>query len=663
MPNDKPLSAGAWKGRIAASRELKRAFMAVWRDNVSMRQGKPFRSKPTDDTVNIPQDWSRTKNKASKLFYQVPEVKLKARRPEYAGATQVFAAALNYQLNHKIRAQYMMNEVLSDVINAAGIGVCKIGYEADFEEVITNQPETQAEGTEMGMQAPEMETAPRAVYECFYARRISPAHFLWPSEWSGSDWNEAPWLGWEGYMPLAEAQAKGWVDENFKGVDIDDKDWRMINDATDHFQKSNDAYVKFCEVFYRPSYYDSQERDKRKIKRVVLVDGLPNNKAIVVDEDFKWQRYVPETGQWIGLTSFPIKVLTLTYISDIAIPPSDSEIGRPQVRELIRGRSQMIRQRESSLPLRWFDVNQVDPDIANNLRKGKWQNMIPMRGPGANAIGEVARGQYPRENFEFDKVAKQDLDEAWSMGAPQQAANQPGDTTATEVNAMQTALNERLDYERSWVLKFFLDVAEGIGNLMQLFSDDMDYAEVVGPDGIASLQPWNKMLIRGDYVFEAKPDSQLRLDVSQKRAEALNMYKLLRKDPLINPQAMVAEVLELHGIDPTKVMVQPQPQAPAPPKFNYSFKTEDLVNPIAVGIIQKSPHALSPEDIEAAKKLIQAAAGMGLPTDPTGNVVEGQVIKPTGENPPHDGPADVVQPLNRRYNEKGETAVEGSRDS
>jgi len=664
---DKPTSAGAWKGRISACKELRRSMLTTWQDNVSYRRGKPFRTKPTDDTVNVPQDWSRTKNKQAKLFYQVPEIKLRPRMPEFAGAAPVFASAVNFQLTHKVKAHHMMNEVLADVINAAGIGVCKIGYEGKFdykEATVQQEKDYEADVWKEMQTAGQIESiqTPQAVYECYYARRISPAHFLWPSEFSGSDWQEAPWLGWEGYLPIAEARRRGWVDADFKGEEITDHEWRLIKDYEEQ-QRSSDAYVRYSEIFYRCSVYDEKEKDPRKIKRVVIVNGLPNDKAKVIDEEFKWQEYKQESGQWIGMTTFPIKVLTLTYISDMAVPPSDSEIGRPQVRELIRGRSQMVRQRESSLPMRWVDVNMVDEEIVDLMRKGKYQNIIPMNGPGNNAIGEVARAQYGRENFEFDKVAKQELDEAWSMGAPQQAAQQPGETTATEINAMQTALNERLDYERSMVLRFFMEVAEGVGSLMQLFSDDMDYAEVVGQTGLASLQAWNKEMIRGDFIFEAKPDSQLRVDVGQKRAESLNLYKLLRKDPLINPQGLVQEVLLMHGIDPTKAMAPPQPPKEEPPKKSYSFKGEDLLNPIVVAIIQQGPDPLTPDDIAAAKKLIEDAAGIEDPSmvpSPGQPPSEGA---PTGENPEHPGPADVVQPLNRRYSEQSTTGVEGSRDS
>jgi hypothetical protein len=321
----------------------------------------------------------------------------------------------------------------------------------------------------------------------------------------------------------------------------------------------------------------------------------------------------------------------------------------------------MVRQREHNIPLRWVDVNAVDPQIVEKMRRGKWLDMIPMQGPGDKAIGEVAKGQFPRETFEFDRVAKADLDEAWSMGGPNQGLESTkADTTATEVKTMSSAMNVRLDYERSWVLRFFLEIAEGVGSLMQLFSDNEDWVEVVGQDGARSLQAWNKDTIQGKFVFESKPDSQLRLDVNQKRTEGLNMYKLLRRDPLVNPQGLVQEILELHGIDPSKGMAKQEPPKPPPVKMSFSFKGEDLMNPISLAVMLKGGMEILPSDIAKAKEMLEDAIGVGVAAVPQPGVATEPPKPPpqtTGENPPHPGPPEVVDDIGRRYEKGGENLL------
>jgi hypothetical protein len=639
-PMEKP--KGQWRTKIEASRTKRKKLATTWKTNVNYRMGKPFENEPDTDTVNVPVDNSRTKNKAASLFFQCPKVILKARRPDAAGAVQLFAAALNFEMEHEARAYTAMDECLGDVINASGFAAAMIGYDASFETVELPPDTSMIPPEQLAMMPPpEPELVERAIYECYYVNRISPNQFLWPADFIGSDWQKAEWLGYEGRIPLAEALRRQWVDEDYES-ECEDK-LETVNDEIDEDSKSTGKYVKFSEIFYRKNVIDPMEKDPRKIGHIVIVDGKDKP---AVDEDFKWQQYSPETRQWIGLTSFPIKVMTLTTISDESIPPSDSEMGRPQVREMIKFRSQMLKQRDASLPVRWVDVNMMDSDIVEQLQKGVYQDFIPMNGPGDRAVGEVARANFPRENYDAMRVIEGDLNQSWSMSENQIGVDTAGDTSATEATIIANASQTRLSYEQARVLRFFLEWAEAMGSLMQLFQDQEKWVEMKGDDG-ASLQAWDKTKIRGDFLFEAKPDSAVKVDVNQKRIEALNLYKLVRRDPLINPQALVADLCELHGLDPTKVMAPPPQPQPKPAALRFSFTGPDLTNPAVVALVQKnSPTPLTPEDIQAAMALMNAA---GIPAMPPQllNVPE----------PGQDGQPPSPEQMAEEADEKGDSST------
>src|SRR6185436_9057069 len=518
------------------------------------------------------------------------------------------------------------------------------------------QQEIEANGGQMPMVPQDV-----PVYQCYYASRISPGRFLWPVEFVGSDWQEAPWLGYEEDLTVVEAMRKKWVDADYM-TEYGDK-LKSTSDTTDD-EDNKDITKKVCvqHIYYKKSLVEPDEVDPRKLGHLVFIKG---KKKPVVSEDFTWQKYDEQSMDWMGMTKFPIKVGTLTTLSDEALPPSDSEIGRPQVRELMRSRSQMVKQRDRSMPLRWFDVNQVDDDIAEQMRKGVYQDMIPMNGPGNSAIGEVARANYPRDSWEFQSVIDRDLDEAWSMGRNQQGLDTPGETSATESQIVAQNSNVRIEYERVRVLRFFLEIAEAVFDLMQLFQDDQAWVKIVGPDGAKALQQWDRTTIRGEYAFDAHPDSAVRVDVAQKRAESLNLYKLLRQDPLLNPQAFTQGVLETHGLDPQKIMAPPAPPAPPPAAARYSFVGADLANPMVVAFLQKhAGMALGPEDLQAAKQLMQDAGipmmPPTLPPMPTPGK-DGQSPLATPMEPgslEHPGPAPEVSPLNQRYEKGGDNYVQ-----
>jgi hypothetical protein len=345
-------------------------------------------------------------------------------------------------------------------------------------------------------------------------------------------------------------------------------------------------------------------------------------------------------------------VLTLTYVSDMANPPSDTEMGRPQVQELSAIRTDLIRQRRHSRPVRWIDTNMVDPDVADQLTKGVWQDFIPMNGPGDNAIGEVARASYPRENWEGMRVIATDLDESWSSGANQNGSNAQGSITATEAGIVQNNANLRLEYERGRVLRFFQEIAEGIFALMQLFQTNERYAETIGPDGAKALQSWDRNTIAGDFIFEIAPDAAQRVDIGQRRTELQKMFTHVRQDSMVNAEPLLREWFTLNGFDPAQCVVKPQPQ-PDKPNIGYSFKGEDLINPIAVAVMMKSGMQVSPEEIKAAKQMIIDAMGDPLPVEPPPPT---PVAPGAPGQPAHEGTPPVVEPITKRF-PSGESAI------
>ncbi len=661
---------GQWKKKIDASRRKRDTFNKVWQENVSFRKNKVYpvsndttTQLDTQDRIAVPVDSTRTKNKTAQLFFQVPKVNLRPRRPEFEGSAAVAGSALNFELEHEMRVHTLMDECLGDVINASGIMAAMVGFDAQTEQVMVDAIDPSQYAPEQieqikvqnGGQLPQMPST-RTIYQCYYADRISPAQLIWPADFTGSDFQKADYLGYDGKCSRAEALRNEWIDEDYECDDADTKLETMSSDTeNDPDSKSIGKYVRFTRLWYRKSVIDPMEKDPRKIGHLVLVEGKDDP---VINEDFKWQAYDPASRTWGGMITYPIKVGTLTSISDEAVPPSDSEIGRAQVMELNESRSDMIRQRKDSKPMRWIDVNMVDDMIAERISNNTWQGVIPMNGPGTNAIGEVARANYPRESFQFQQIIERDLDNAWSEGANQQGFANAGDTSAAEAKIMASAAQIRLEYERARVLRFFVEIAEATFALLQLFQDDEKWVEIEGADGLKKLEPWNKSRVRGDFAFVVKPDAAARVDAGQERVDSLNAYKLLRRDPAANGVEILKRALIAHGYDLATTLVPPPKPEPKPAALRYTFKGEDLTNPIVVALAQKnSPTPLTPEDITNASAMMAAAKVPNMVPEvmpvpqpnshgqlPTIEQVESGRAK-------HPGPPAQVDPLGQRYSQ------------
>lgn len=639
--------AKLWLGRITAAKKKHKEYTDKWKENVSFRIMQPFESESETDRVATPDDWSRTRAKIASLYSATPNVSLEPLHPRYAPATPVFAKIVNHVLKHQAKPGIVMRECLPDLINASGICAAIVRYEATFTtqqapaiDVSTLPPE-QAMAMMQSGQMP-MTDVEVPVSERFTMRRISPTQLLIPADFTGSDFNDADWIGYEGVMPWAVAKREFKLDDDDKEKVVGGTKPETLND--DQKDSGEDDRVKYQELYYWNYRFDADEKYLERIRKIVFVDGIKDRP--VVDEDYQGQKFDDKAGSYIGVCILPIQVCTLAYVSDQAIPPSDSEIGRPSVLERMRSRSQMLLQRELSLPLRWADTSRVDPSVLENLQKGAWQPIIPTQGSGERAFGESARASYPREDWQFDGVINKDLDDAWSLSSNQMGNFASGERSASEANYVQQANSNRIGVERAQVVQFFLSLCEVLGGLVQLYYDPKDTEPIVGPDGEQRLQAWDMARIAGKFVYTITQDSTVLLDSEARIEKLMKALNLTGKSGYVNPEPIIAEVLSLSGIDPAQVMTKPNPPKPDDPNISLRLTgSEDLLNPVAIGFLIKSGQAPEPVHIAAAKQLIADAMGTVLP--PT---VPGQAPTQGGGPDKEWGPMERVT---KRVDEMG----------
>ncbi len=643
-----PMSKGdlqKWQSEVERAQRRTETLAESWKQNVEAFASLKQESNP--DVVWVNKDWPRTKQKIAQLFFRVPELIGKPKQPRYTSVVPIYTSALNDMLNRRMRVAPMVDEVLTDVATASGVGVSVLGYEqlvktvsapmavetpGDPASAVQPVPEASQldQETQDALRAEDLmrtETVDVPIHQRYFWERISPANFLWPASFRGSDWDKAPWLGYRFELPLVVAKRKYKLPASFKATAKPMHDKLLSSDLDDGVDGSqtNEETVQGVEIWYYAHIFDAKESHPHKVRRLVLLDGLEDRPAI--HEDSPYQVFDPLTYRYVGQCKLPIRVLTLTYVPDRATAPSDSQVSRPQVRELVMSRTLQMLQRKRSLPIRWFDVNQVDEEASDILRSGDIQSWIPMNGPGERAIGEIARATYPRESFEFDRVIESDLNEIWSMGPAQVGADTVGRTTAREVSAMENAVQTRLDYERSKVLRWFVDGAEMVGQLMQVFHTDQEWVEVVGEDGLKRLEPWDRTKIQGDIIFEVKPDSAQRVDVSKEREDSRNLYSFLAKDPHVNSSKLLETVLLNHGLDPGTVITQPPPKKPESPAIAYRFGGQDmspimpdgqlnLAFPLVISILQQAGVQIDPKLVAALMQKAQQQSAMAAVLGP-----------------------------------------------
>ncbi len=197
---------------------------------------------------------------------------------------------------------------------------------------------------------------------------------------------------------------------------------------------------------------------------------------------------------------------------------------------------------------------------------------------------------------------------------------------------------------------FFTGIAEVLGGLLQLFGD-FETDPTISPEELARLNTWDRQTVNGEFAYSIRPDSTVLLDANQRLKKLDAVLNMTAKSGYVNPEPIIREMLELSGVDPEKVMVKPQPTPPEDAKVALSFKGEDLSNPISgpfiAGLMVKQQQAPTPQEVEAGKQLLFAAAA-GSPNAPAEAQEPGSEFlpKPSGGGPqPHAADQQPTPPL------------------
>lgn len=582
LPSDGPGSVEFWRGEIEQAQKRIEEEIPAWQKNLDRYKGMAMALPrlSSKDTVQVNVDFYNTEQKKAQLFYQTPDLQITPRHSDFAAAAPIVQAVMNDMLGpDEIDAKAMIDEVLSDVLVPAGIGVTKIGYER--VQVPVDVPQIGPDGQPAidpitGIPAPP-QTVQKTVWEETYWRRISPSDVLIPAGFLSTRYDHAPWLGWR-FRADAEMMERTFsVDAGSLSEIKADKTLASERDR---------KYIQSCptgvEIWYRAHLYDPSVKNPELIRRLVILEG-GRDKSVVVHEDSPNQEFDENGAFKRGMRGLPIHILSLRAVSDTSYPPSDCQISRSAVDELSRSRSQMLRQRDRALPLRGFDKNRVRAETIKQIEDGTEQSLIPFDGNPSEMIVEVASANYPNENFSFNGHLQTDVDRLWALGSNQQGVQTDTTRSATEIKAIQDATDTRLAKERERVLAWYLKGCEKVLSLFQLFAEGERVARVVGQDGAARLETWNRDMIQGRYAFSAKPDSSVRLNAAEHAERQLRFNNLTANNQYFDQLENAKSLARAFNQDPEKLVKPPQPPPPPPPekpKISLSIKGEDL-NPMA----------------------------------------------------------------------------------
>lgn len=642
-----------WDDQITAAEEKIKRKADGWKQNVNSYLAQPLSIAPAKDTVIVPIDYANVEQKKARLYFRNPEVQLIAAPGHDAqeDAVQAFGVLLNETLGPDgVDAEAMMDEMLTDVLCPAGIGITVLGMEATIDgkkPVITGYQDTPAQGSVLGLQTvktPITEMAPNIIHQEYFWSRVSPLCALIPARFHGSNFDKAPWLGYKFEMDKALGMRLLGLTEDEATAATDEPD-RLNTDEKPQGGRDSDVIYGYC-LSYQAALYNPDVKHPEAIYRLILVKGVDR----IIKHDQPYQKMAADGRTLLGVRGHFIHIYTPRYVSDSAIPPSDVAMSRHQVDELSKGRSQMIQQRDRAKPMRWININLLDPAQKEKVERGEWMDILLTTVNGNESMGEVATPTYPRENFEFNRIIKADVNETWAFGANQRGNAEETRRTATELSIQQNSSDTRMDKEQHRLAKWYSRGAEKLGGLLQLFEDERDSVMILGDEGEQRLVAWDRNALPLRFVCTAKPDTMVRQDAAGEFKRALDLYQMTAQDPHANRVELLTSLLRKANVDPTKIVIRELPaKAPDKPTVSYAFKGEDLIPtapqfPIVQQLLTAAGIQIDPANVSLGIQLSQKQMAAGGPVAHDGSVPVAGEAKP---DPMHPGAATMVSPLSK----------------
>ncbi len=662
-----PLPPGAdlafWRDEIDRSERIATTHHTEWQENIDWFSGQsPDARTAVNDKkpfVNVNVDFYQVEQKLAQLFYETPDLQLTVKgglvlRAQMPGAPPVPASTTPASPTPQPGAmpqpptqaqivyahRLLMNEILGDehadilstvqhaikdCLCVGGMGPVILGYEPTMRNGV-------------------------AVYQQWYGLNFSLKKFLMPADFASTDWDRAPWLGMRVRLPLVVTQrefpAVFAANPDFKGATETDE--HVLNDQTRGKEPSGMKYADLIIIWYRAAQFDPMVQHPEQYRELVLIDGID---AVARHRDSPHQEFT-ETGQLTGdsLIGNPIHPLTIRTVPDSSYVPSDSQMTRPLVRELCKFRTQMVQERDVTRPRYGFDSEKLTPPEVTKLVNGELGDLIALEGGSlAQGVQTIIANLIPqgtrRESYVANDYITHDIEKTLAIDATGAGTNAgSSEESATKTATVDRNRAVRLDAERRQVLRWYLKLVYKLSALVCRYMTPDVVAQWIGQEQAQIWAQWDRKASDGRVSFDARPDSQVRLDAAAERKFALDLYNFTAKDPNSNRVELLKNLFTKAGLDVTKAVIEQVPQKEPEPNVSLAFKGEDFVGPQGDQVrevLAKLGIAISQQAVTSGATQMMHQVALGL-RDATG-----KAIPPKPQPAEHGGPADQVRPLSK----------------
>lgn len=278
----------------------------------------------------------------------------------------------------------------------------------------------------------------------------------------------------------------------------------------------------------------------------------------------------------------------------------DSQIIAPQQGEKNEVRTQIRNHRRIAIAKLLYEKGSVDPDEMSKLIDGNANGAVMVKniaGVQELNMGSVAQVLQILERVE--SIVDLDVEQLLGLGVNQFGEYAPGsaDRSATEANIVNQATAIRVDERRDACADLLVDVISDMNHTIIERWDSEMVLDIVGPAGVPiwiAVQP--HAMREALYDTKIDPDTSLPLTKALREQKAVQIYGILKTNPLVNPVHLTQFLVgEMYGTDADFLLQQPL--------FNTSPK-----NPMQLGEAASAMGQLPQPDMGKLQQMLAAPA-------------------------------------------------------
>ncbi len=656
-----PKRKAYWLAQVKKARAKREAVAEKhgWQDNLDRYEPQARKRGKKIGDINTGVDFADVESKKASLLFETPTVALTDCADGLEQAVTYQAELLNTILGPEhANVLPMAQRAIFNCLCPSGIGPVVVGYHCTKvsveQEMIATDPMTGRPAIDpmTGQPVTQKQVVEVPIHEEYFASDLSPRSLLMPAELRTTNYQgKAAWLGYEWQKPVSQCKREfPNLSPDWKGGGTEGEKPYFEREDDTQDDDTGDPMAAGWTLWYRATLepQSGQTPHPEQIRKLTMIDG--------VDEPVEhWDSQDQTIGEDGRLTSdsmrgFNVRPLVLRDLSDAAWIPSDSAVTASLTGEQQKYRTMSMRRRDTNVDAVFYDAALQEAIEKAKARAGSGATVyvpVPSNVMGAGIdtlVKQITKANAGRETYLDQDINRRDRDRILAIGDQQRGNETKGAKTATEMSLVQRNTDARFEQERQKVEHWFLyDIVKPIDTLILRYCDERFAAQILGAEK-AKIWFAAKPALAGGYRYTLQMDSGKYLQVEDKRKQTLNLFNLLAKSPFVNQQFLHSMIAEDFGYDPTKFLVQPQPDKPEPPKMSLAFKGEDLVGPqapIVLEILNALGVPISPQAIATSQALLQAQTELAMQQMPPGE-------KPGGpKNPTVPGPADKAPRLDQ----------------